>query len=445
MVANSLFVWTNIYEVHLASQRKHLIKRLKLDLEDQGWLEYLVGEATLNQQMYLSEVLTECFKNSKLSLKSSTALLVVETLKRNVESLVERNCSPDEIASLGVSCLGLQLFLKSKYNSIVDKTFLSDDFLKSLVTFINSCEKNGSIIPRDSLILILPLVIYIKVECRGGSAVEVLGMGKDLFTGSLYYLANWHSCLLKLYTLPKSDEALIVALLNNSITELKKSTVWYLFIYFDIMVTCLRRYQALLRSDKDILYRIFRLVVFYSDDKGFNLTNATEEIQLQCLILCPALISDVDSLSRGPWYSSNTLIYQALFLQHSQPLLHPNICSILEGLLGRLGYNRIDHKTLKAIKTLLSRYLSKETFAEFLQICVGCVAEKPGCTRLIALYVAPLFQKGGLFPSNLEEMCTNLISSSQSVYVKVVLFYTFYNFFKGSLTSLLVDSMVSYQ
>ena len=111
--------------LYLPKTRKILIEKLKLS-QDLVWFEALIKSATTNQLLYLSEVLTECFKSARIKLATATAELVVAALQANLSTISNRPAtkhSPDELSCFAGSCLGVHLFLKSRFSSHIDTNF----------------------------------------------------------------------------------------------------------------------------------------------------------------------------------------------------------------------------------------------------------------------------------------------------------------------------------
>ena len=166
-------------KLYTSSERKNVTARLK-NSKDLVWFSELIKSSTSSQLLYLSEPLTECFKSKKLTLDAYLVQLIAESLDRNCQNiLTNAQCSfsSDEVTFLGICCLGLHLFLKSKLSDTFDITFLTIK-TDQLINFLIVSKQ----LPRDVLNLILPLVIFINVKYDNRSPKDLHEFGQEAFS-----------------------------------------------------------------------------------------------------------------------------------------------------------------------------------------------------------------------------------------------------------------------
>ena len=431
--------------LHCLKSLKNINEKLKTS-EDFVWFCDIIEGASPIQLLYLSEPLAECFKSSKLNLTLPVIQMISNALHSNCLTVISKNaknCSFEDIQLLGVSSLGLHLFLKSKFASKIDLGFVKG-LCYQLTTFLSS----GEYMSRDSLLLLIPLIIFINIQYLGSNSRSEYARGFTLFyqgKNASYLISNWENCVSKSFKFLDSDEDLIMRSVENSMLELSyNKAMWYHYIHFDTIRAWLKKYPKLFATRADILQRIFSTSELYCDARGFNAASTCEEIQQICLKLDPQLLHRVEVLCQSPWYSKNTLYYKNILLGHSDVLENSSVQSMLEGLICHLGYNRLDHATLKAIKTLLDKHMTKANFLDLLKVCLLCLKNNHSNTWLMSLYVAPLFKKDTIFPSGVRDELFQILSFWYTTEnERIFLFEIFYNFFKGHLKDMLKTSQVT--
>jgi hypothetical protein len=424
-------------KLYTSSERKNVTERLK-NSKDLVWFSELIKSSTSSQLLYLSEPLTECFKSKKLTLDASLVQLIAESLDRNCQNiLTNAQCSfsSDEVTFLGICCLGLHLFLKSKLSDTFDITFL-DTKTDQLINFLIVSKQ----LPRDVLNLILPLVIFINVKYDNRSPKALHEFGQEAFSGDQYLQAIWENCLLKTCRFGVSDEDVISKMLQDSVQRIREDVVWYQFMYLDTIRTCMKRH----RISKVDLLEIFKMVSLYSDDHGLNVSKVCGEILQICLEREQELQQTVWDISLGPWYSRKTISFLNLYLSKAKFLETPMVSSILKRLVSHLGYNRLDHCSLRAIQTLLDKNMNKGNFSVFLQICVLGVDSNPTILRILSRCVQPSFNKEAMFPNDLKEILLKILDCRETTdQGRIFLFEIFFLSFKQDLLPRLLSSQVN--
>ena len=423
-------------KLYTSNERKKITERLKRS-KDLGWFSELLKSSSSSQLLYLSEPLTECFKSKKLTLDVALVQLIVQSLDRNCQNmLTNSNNSLEEVTLLSVSCHGLHLFLKSKLSDTFDISHLNTTS-KQLMSFLLATKQ----LPRDVMILIIPLVIFINIKYHNSSPKTEHEISLEFFSGNQYLIAWWKNCLLKSCKFSESDQEVLLMMLQDSVEKVRENVVWYQFVHLDSIRMCLRKHRCF--EFKEIVPEVFDLVTLFYDDRGLNVSNVCEDIIQLCLTIEPELIQRVKDISLGPWYSRKTISFLNLFLSESKFIETAIVSSTLKSLVGHLGYNRLDHNNLKAIKTLLRKNMCKENFVTLLRICVSCVGTNPVFSRILSDYMSPFFTKREMFPDDLKENVFKLIDSCDIAdQGKVFLFETFYPCFKEDLHQKLLSSQV---
>ena len=423
-------------KLYTSNERKKITERLKRS-KDLGWFSELLKSSSSSQLLYLSEPLTECFKSKKLTLDVALVQLIVQSLDRNCQNmLTNSNNSLEEVTLLSVSCHGLHLFLKSKLSDTFDISHLNTTS-KQLMSFLLATKQ----LPRDVMILIIPLVIFINIKYHNSSPKTEHEISLEFFSGNQYLIAWWKNCLLKSCKFSESDQEVLLMMLQDSVEKVRENVVWYQFVHLDSIRMCLRKHRCF--EFEEIVPEVFDLVTLFYDDRGLNVSNVCEDIIQLCLTIEPELIQRVKDISLGPWYSRKTISFLNLFLSESKFIETAIVSSTLKSLVSRLGYNRLDHNNLKAIKTLLRKNMCKENFVTLLRICVSCVGTNPVFSRILSDYMSPFFTKREMFPDDLKENVFKLIDSCDIAdQGKVFLFETFYPCFKQDLHQKLLSSQV---
>ena len=425
-------------KLYTSNERKRITERLK-GSEDLGWFTELINRSTASQLLYLSEPLAECFKSNKLTLGASLVQLIVQSLDRNCQTILtnlQNNCSLDEVSFLGVCCLGLHLFFKSKLSDTFDIRLLSTTS-EQLLEFLLASKQ----LPRDALNLVISFIINTNVRYHSSSSKIQHGIGEELLSSDQYLLACWNNCLLKTCKFEESDKDVVLTMLTDSVKKVRENIVWYQFIYLDTIRTCIKKLRARCSELKETISEIFYLVTIYCDDRGLNVSKVCEDLLQTCLEIEPGLLRTVKDISLGPWYSRKTILFLNLFLSKSKSLETSVVCSIFKSLVSHLGYNRLDHCSLKAIKTLLDRNMSKENIATILEICVSSVGINPVVSKILSRY--PFCTKQDIFPGDLKEHVFMILDSPETCdQGRIFLFEIFYSCFKDDLLKKLISSQV---
>ena len=432
--------------LHFTNNLKTITERLKAST-DFSWFCNLLEEASPTQLLYLSEPLTECLKSSKLKLKislTSTVLqIIICSLHSNCMTVITKkaqDCSYEDIRLLGISCHGVHLFIKSKFSDELDLIFI-ESLSDKLIEFLY----HGELFSRDSLILIIPLIIFMNIKFRGSSSRIEYQRGLKLFSqgeNAPYLFSIWQNCVSKTCECAVSEKDLVMSSVEKCICELYcDKMVWFDYVFLDTIRTWLRKYPKLFCDDSGILNSIFSCTVLYYNAKEFNTEKVCEEIQHICLKLQPLLLQRVKILCQSPWYSRNTMHYQNILLCRTKN--YSTIHQILEQTVSNLGYNRLDHCNIKVIKTLVNKHMTRNNFFDLLKTCVFSIRKKNSIARTMCLYIAPLFKKESLFPCDLKENLFFMLSApSISDGELIFLFEVFYDSFKEDLKHLLETSQV---
>ena len=427
-------------KLYTSTERKKINEKLKQSTNLEWFRELLTYSDTV-QLLYLSEPLTECFKNSKLHLDESLVCLIVHSLDRNCQTILKNSqsgFSSEDVTFLGVCCLGLNLFLKSKVSATYDIDLLSTS-TEQLTRFL----LNSNQIPRDSLNLIVPFIIFFKENRQGCSFNALYDFGVQFFSGDPYLLANWNNCLLKICRFDKLDQDVVLNILKESMNIVRQTVVWYQFIYFDSIRKCLKKHR-ICPGFNEFVVEIFDLVILFYDDRGLSVSKVCDDIVHTCLEIEPEILKKIKELSLGPWYSRKTVSFLNILLNKSQSMEDSSISYFLESLISHLGYNRLDHCSIKAIQTLLNKHMTKENLISLLKICVLSVEKKPAISRILSRHVTLFSSRPEMFPDNLKEHIFEILDNDDtSDEGKIFLYEIFYSCFKQELQSKLISSEVN--
>eukprot|EP00116_Pleurobrachia_bachei_P000361 sb/3460623/ len=391
------------------SNGKAIVAQLKSDPTAENSLRSAISDASPSQLVYLAEALTECVKSGKLKLSCETQDLIVRGLLQNYKNLIKTpasSLSRVELNSFASSCHGIYLKLRSCCK-------IDDISGEELLLFLDTCQN----CPRDLLVLILPLALHLHEQCK-----DVCAVGGDRFHATPYLKACWYNSAVKIYTPPPG-------LAEECLGEV----AMFPFIHLDTILACLTRHQAEFSKIQDL----FERAVLYIDDRGYGTGRVCDGILRECLKRCPELNERVRELAMdGPWYSRKTNHFLEL---HFSSILDVPVLEAYRSAVSHLGYNRLDHSTLKVIKVLVEKH-GDGRIMELLNLTLDLI--KTETTRVITTYVAAMFRKDKFLTDEIVEKSVKMVKDCKSVQGKIFLLSVFHGFSGKNLEGLIVSTGV---